>query len=62
MPEPEQIELTVAIEAGAGPIRGQVRYPSGAAEAFAGWLELSTALEQARNHDKATPSSGDDNR
>jgi hypothetical protein len=50
MLEAQPIKATVELQPGPGPISGRVGYPSGEEEPFAGWLELSTTLEQARHN------------
>lgn len=37
------------VEHGSDPITGSVVYPDGAERAFAGWIELTAALEEAHH-------------
>jgi hypothetical protein len=56
MDHPKMVRVTLEIEAGADPPRGQV-LAGQAAYPFAGWLGLATALEHAISAGAATPPS-----
>jgi hypothetical protein len=44
---PETVELVLAVEVGAEPIRGSVRAPDGRRREFWGWLELAEIVQGA---------------
>jgi len=49
VPDPSTRPLTLVLEPGPGPISGWLAAPGAAPLRFAGWLELCTLLDAARD-------------
>jgi hypothetical protein len=58
MDDPSPRRVVVVLDPGPGPISGRLEAPGAPPRAFAGWLELCTALDQARDAGVPEPPAG----